>query len=104
MITDKLKAIGVDLLDCDEDRDRIAFTYDLDEVSTMYIVSLICDTLNLTTKEFAENVSVSKRTAEGWRSGKSSSAVCKLKIYKFLRSLDPSREPSPSAHLHTGSA
>ena len=77
MTTDKLKAIGVDLLDCDEDRDRIAFTYDLDEVSTMYIVSLICDTLNLTTKEFAEKVNVSKRTAEGWRSGRADSLPAK---------------------------
>lgn len=81
---ENLKNVSVVFRELDDDRDEIVFQRGTEEVSTKEVVSLICDTFNLTTREFAESIKVPVRTVEGWRSGKRPAALAKLRIRRWL--------------------
>lgn len=81
---ENLKNVCVVFKELDDDRDEIVFQRGTEEVSSKEVVSLICDTLNLTTREFAESIKVPVRTVEGWRSGKPPAALAKMRIGRWL--------------------
>ena len=81
-----LRSVSVVFKELDDDRDEIVFQRGADELSSKEVVSLICDTFNMTTKEFAESIKVPVRTVEGWRSGKPPAALAKMRIGRWLES------------------
>ena len=81
-----LKSVSLVFKEVDEERDILVFERDGEEVATRDVVSLICDTFNMTTKEFAESIKVPVRTVEGWRSGKPPAALAKMRIGRWLES------------------
>ena len=81
---ENLKSVCVVFKELDDDRDEIVFQRGTEEVSSKAVVSLICGTLNLTTREFAESIKVPVRTVEGWRSGKRPAALAKLRIGRWI--------------------
>lgn len=81
---ENLKSVSVVFRELDEDRDEIVFWRGTEEVSSKEVVSLICDTFNLTTREFAQSIKVPVRTVEGWRSGKRPAALAKMRIGRWL--------------------
>jgi hypothetical protein len=81
---ENLKSVCVVFKELDDDRDEIVFQRGTEEASSKEVVSLICDTLNLTTREFAESIKVPVRTVEGWRSGKPPAALAKIRIGRWL--------------------
>ena len=92
-----LRSVSLVFKEVDEERDILVFERDGEEVATRDIVSLICDTFNMTTKEFAESIKVPVRTVEGWRSGKPPAALAKMRIGRWLESQLIKREASKDA-------
>jgi len=92
-----LKSVSLVFKEVDEERDILVFERDGEEVATRDVVSLICDTFNMTTKEFAESIKVPVRTVEGWRSGKPPAALAKMRIGRWLESQLIKREASNDA-------
>ena len=92
-----LKSVSLVFKEVDEERDILVFERDGEEVATRDVVSLICDTFNMTTKEFAESIKVPVRTVEGWRSGKPPAALAKMRIGRWLESQLVKREASNDA-------
>ena len=91
------RSVTVVFKELDDDRDEIVFQRGADELSSQEVVSLICDTFNMTTKEFAESIKVPVRTVEGWRSGKPPAALAKMRIGRWLESQLIKREASKDA-------
>ena len=81
---ENLKSVCVVFKELDDDRDDIVFQRGTEEISSKEVVSLICDTFNLTTREFAESIKVPVRTVEGWRSGKPPAALAKMRIGRWI--------------------
>ena len=79
-----LKSVSLVFKEVDEERDILVFERDGEEVATRDIVSLICDTFNMTTKEFAESIKIPVRTVEGWRSGKPPASLAKMRINRWI--------------------
>ena len=94
---ENLKSVCVVFKELDDDRDEIVFQRGTEEASSKEVVSLICDTLNLTTREFAESIKVPVRTVEGWRSGKPPAALAKMRIGRWLEGELMKREAKSDA-------
>lgn len=92
-----LKSVSLVFKEVDEERDILVFEQDGEEVATRDVVSLICDTFNMTTKEFAESIKVPVRTVEGWRSGKPPAALAKMRIGRWLEGELMKREAKSNA-------
>ena len=77
----------------DEDRDTVVLTINGEEVSTREAVVTLCDTYGMTTQDLATLMAVPVRTVEGWRTGRPSSILNRMRLGRAAQKLSEANPP-----------